>query len=57
MNKYMEKFEVERFKFLEEVRTHVQNCEGKHRQQVAYSTFHDGLTQICFGCKKIRTTL
>ncbi len=51
------KFEVEKFETLEEVREHIQECEGKHKQQVAYSTFHDGLTQICFGCEKIRTTL
>ena len=41
----------------EEVRKHIQSCEGRHMQQVAYSTFHDGLTQICFGCQKIRTTI
>ncbi len=29
--------------------------EGKHEQQVVYSTFHDALTQICYGCKKIRS--
>ena len=32
-------------------------CEGKHIQQVVYSTYHKALTQICFGCKKIRTSL
>lgn len=41
----------------EQVRKHIQNCEGKHIQQVAYSTFHDSLTQICFGCKKIRSNI
>jgi hypothetical protein len=41
----------------EEVRKHIQNCEGRHTQQVAYSTFHDSLTQICFGCKKIRSNI
>ena len=34
-----------------------QECEGKHTQQAIYSTFHDALTQVCFGCKKIRSTL
>jgi len=53
----MNNFKVEQFETLEEVREHIQECEGRHKQQVAYSTFHDGLTQICFGCKKIRTTL
>lgn len=41
----------------EDVRRHTQECEGKHTQQVAYSTFHDALTQICFGCKKVRSNL
>jgi len=41
----------------EEVRKSIQECEGKHSQQVAYSTFHDALTQVCYGCKKIRTNL
>lgn len=50
------KFEVINLKF-EDVRKHIQDCEGKHKQQVAFSTFHDALTQICFGCKKIRTSI
>lgn len=40
-----------------EVRRHIRKCEGKHTQQAIYSTFHDALTQICFGCKKIRSNL
>ncbi len=50
-------FELEHLEAVEEVRKNIQDCEGKHMQQAAYSTFHDGLTQICYGCKKIRTTL
>jgi hypothetical protein len=50
-------FEYEHLETQEEVRRHIQECEGKHRQQVAYSSFHDALTQICYGCKKIRTNL
>lgn len=42
---------------MEDVRKHIQECEGKHAQQAIYSTFHDALTQICFGCKKIRSTI
>jgi hypothetical protein len=53
----MEKFEYEYFETQEEVREHIKNCEGHHTQQVAYSTFHDSLTQICFTCKKIRTNI
>lgn len=41
----------------EEVRRHIQNCEGKHTQQAVYSTFHDALTQVCYGCKKVRSTI
>lgn len=25
--------------------------------QVIYSTFHDALTQVCFGCLKVRSTI
>lgn len=35
----------------------IDECEGKHTQQAVYSTFHSGLTQVCFGCKKIRSTI
>jgi hypothetical protein len=51
------KFEFEHFDNQEEVRKHIQECQEKHTQQAIYSTFHDALTQICFGCKKIRSTI
>lgn len=41
----------------EEVRKHIQKCEGQHTQQAIYSTFHDALTQVCYGCKKVRSTI
>ena len=41
----------------EQVRRYIKECEGKHTQQAIYSTFHDALTQICYGCKKVRTNL
>lgn len=50
------KFEVE-FLSKEMVEEYIAGCEGKHIQQVVYSTYHKALTQICFGCKKIRTSL
>ena len=50
-------FGYEYKKTIAEVRECIRECEGKHSQQVAYSTFHDCLTQICFGCKKVRTSL
>jgi hypothetical protein len=49
-------FELERMS-VEDVRRATQECQGRHTQQVAYSTFHDALTQICFGCRKIRTNI
>lgn len=55
MNK--KEFEYEYIKKQEDVRKHIQKCEGKHTQQAIYSTFHDALTQVCFGCKKIRSTI
>ncbi len=50
-------FEFEHLNTMEEVRKNIQQCEGIHSQQVAYSTFHDCLTQICYGCHKIRSTI
>ena len=41
----------------EEVRKKIKDCEGKHTQQAIYSTFHDALTQVCYGCKKVRSTI
>ena len=40
----------------EKLRKIIQGCEGKHSQQVVYSTFHDCLTQVCYGCGKVRST-
>lgn len=51
------KFNYEYIEKMEDVRKHIQECEGKHMQQVAYSTFHDALTQICYGCMLIRTNI
>ena len=42
---------------MEDLRKLIQDCEGRHTQQAIYSTFHDALTQICFGCKKVRSTI
>ena len=51
----MKNFKYEYYKTMEEVRKEIQQCEGHHSQQVCYSTFHDCLTQICFGCMVVRT--
>jgi len=50
-------FELINYDTIEQVRTHIRECEGKHVQQVSYSSYHDALTQVCFGCKLIRTNL
>ena len=50
------KLEVE-FVAKHRVEYHIGCCEGKHIQQVIYSTYHKALTQICFGCKKVRTSI
>jgi hypothetical protein len=50
-------FKLERYATITEIRQKIRECEGKHRQQVCYSTYHDSLTQICFDCLKIRTNM
>jgi hypothetical protein len=50
-------FDYEYLKTKEEVIKYIRNCEGRHTQQAIYSTFHDALTQVCFGCKKIISLL
>lgn len=50
-------FEYEYLSTMEEVRDCIRACEGKHTQQAIYSTFHDALTQICFDCKIVRSTI
>lgn len=35
----------------------IDECEGKHTQQAIYSTFHSAITQVCFGCGTIRSTI
>ena len=52
-----EQFELEHYQLIIDIRGKITECEGKHIQQVVYSTYHDALTQVCFGCKKIRTTI
>jgi len=50
-------FEYEYIKTKAELEKQIDECEGKHTQQAIYSTFHSALTQVCFGCKKIRSTI
>ena len=53
----MTDFKYEYIEKVEDVIKHIQNCEGRHMQQSAYSTFHNALTQICFGCRRIRSSI
>jgi len=52
------KYRIEHVYDQELVRNFIATCQDlDHVQQVAYSTYHDALTQICFKCKVIRTTI
>jgi hypothetical protein len=50
-------FEYEYVPTVEKLVKQISDCEGRHTQQAMYSTFHSALTQICFGCKKVRSTI
>ncbi len=50
-------FKYEHYETMEEVRKHIQEDEGHCTQQVCYSTFHDGLTQINFTKRIIRSNI
>lgn len=50
-------FEYEHVTSMDEIREQIAHCEGRHTQQAMFSTFHHALTQICFGCKKVRSTI
>lgn len=50
-------FEYEYLPTIEDVHKEIIKCEGFHSQQITFSSFHDCLTQVCYGCKKIRTNL
>lgn len=53
----MKEFELIFLPTQEDVKENIKLCEGKHIQQIAYSSYHDALTQVCFNCKTIRTSL
>jgi len=43
---------------VENTRYFIQRCSDcDHTQQVAYSTYYDSLTQICFSCGVVRTQI
>ncbi len=57
MNNKTMTLEYEYIEKQEDIRKHIQECEGRHTQQAVYSTFHDALTQICYGCLKVRSNI
>lgn len=50
-------FDYEYVEKVEDIVKQIAECEGRHTQQAIFSTFHGALTQICFGCKKIRSSI
>lgn len=54
------KLEFEFVPLVDDLRHQIRQCENaasRHVQQVIYSTYHDGMTQVCFGCMKVRSTI
>ena len=51
------KFDYEYLPTIEDVHKKIVECEGRCSQTVSYSTFHNALTQVCFGCHKVRSTI
>ena len=39
------------------VKKQIKICEGKHIQQIVYRSYYYALTQICFTCRCVRTSL
>jgi len=49
---------ITEFENQEEVERDISSCQRRdHIQQVAFSTYHHALTQICFDCRHIRTSI
>jgi len=54
--KEKQKAREEVFEFGVDVEKRIIECQKKdHVQQVAFSTYHHTLTQVCFTCGKVRT--
>lgn len=47
----------ERLESTDAVRERIKQCEGQHVQQVAFSSFMDALTQVCFTEQRVRSTI
>ena len=55
--KPQQEFKLELLDTIDEVLKNIEQCEGKHTQQICFSSYHKALTQICFSCKKIRSNI
>lgn len=54
----MDKFTLHTLDDMKDMQVAIQLCqENNHVQQVAYGTYHDCLTQICFSCMTIYTNM
>ncbi len=42
---------------LQDVLDQIDKCEGKHKQQIAFSSYHKSLTQVCFDCDVVTTNI
>ena len=51
------KLEYEYVPVMQELIQQIEICEPSHTQQAVYSTFHGALTQVCYGCLKVRSTI
>ncbi len=50
-------FDYEHVPSKKDLMEQIDECEGKHTQQAIYSTFHSAITQVCFGCQKVRSSI
>lgn len=52
------KFMVYLYPVIYDLLAQIMTCQmAKHIQQVAFSTYHNAFTQICFTCKTLRSTM
>jgi hypothetical protein len=51
------KLDYEYIEDIIQLRNQIKECEGRHTQQAVFSTFHDALTQVCYGCLKVRSNI
>jgi len=46
------------YQIIKDIRDAIRSCQEEgHVQQVVYTIYHDALTQVCFTCQKVRTSI